>query len=107
MAALVQHKGSIAVVSITGQRNLDDRVAGVVGGLANFPALKVTKILDDQGDARSAFDQVSDLMQKKEKVDGIICLEATGGSGAAGALHGSNREGKLPLGGCATDPGQL
>src|SRR5712664_3572965 len=51
MAALVQHKGSIAVISITGQRNLDDRVAGVADALANFPALKLTKILDDQGDA--------------------------------------------------------
>src|SRR4029077_15066284 len=48
MAALVP-RGSIAVVTISGQRNLDDRVAGVADALANFPALKVTKILDDQG----------------------------------------------------------
>src|SRR5712672_4746022 len=54
MAALVP-RGSIAVVTISGQRNLDDRVAGVADALANFPALKVTKILDDQGDARRAF----------------------------------------------------
>jgi len=85
MAALVP-RGSIAVVTISGQRNLDDRVAGVADALANFPALKLAKILDDQGDARSAFDQVSELLQKKEKVDGIICLEAVGGSGAAGAV---------------------
>src|ERR1700682_2213492 len=107
MAALVQHKGSIAVIAITGQRNLDDRVAGVVDALANFPALKVTKILDDQGDARRAFDQVSDLMQKKEKVDGIICLEATGGSGAAAALHRFNMEGKLPIVAFDNDPETL
>ena len=104
MSALVRGKGNIAVITISGQRNLDDRVAGVADALANFPALKLTKILDDQGDARSAFDQVSELIQKKEKVDGIICLEATGGSGAAGALHRFNMEGKLPIVAFDSDP---
>jgi ribose transport system substrate-binding protein len=107
MAALVQDKGNIAVIAIAGQRNLDDRVAGVADALANFPALKLTTILDDQGDARSAFDQVSQLIQKKEKIDGIICLEATGGSGAAGALHRFNMEGKLPIVAFDGDPETL
>jgi ribose transport system substrate-binding protein len=97
IAALVPGKGNIAVVTITGQHNLDDRVAGVADALANFPALKLTKILDDQGDARNALDQLSELIQKKERVDGIICLEATGGSGAAEAVHRFNMEGKLPI----------
>src|ERR1700740_166511 len=44
MAALVP-AGSIEVITITGQHNLDDRVAGVADALANFPALKLTRIL--------------------------------------------------------------
>jgi ribose transport system substrate-binding protein len=107
MAALVQDKGSIAVITIPGQDNLDDRVAGVADALKNFPAIKLTKLLDDKGDARSAFDQVSALVQKKEKVDGIICLEATGGSGAAEALHRLNMEGKLPIVAFDNDPETL
>ncbi len=107
MAALVSDKGSIAVITIPGQRNLDDRVAGVADALKNFPAIKLTKILDDKGDVGSAFDQVSELIQKKEKVDGIICLEATGGSGAAGALHRFNMEGKLPIVAFDNDPETL
>src|SRR5580693_4902218 len=67
MATLLASKGNIAVITISGQHNIDDRVAGVADALKNFPALKLTKILDDKGDARSAFDQVSDLIQKKEK----------------------------------------
>jgi ribose transport system substrate-binding protein len=107
IAALVGRKGSIAVITIAGQHNLDDRVAGVADALANFPALKLTKILDDKGDARSAFDQISELIQKKEKVDGIIGLEATGGSGAAGAVHRFNLEGKLPIVAFDNDPETL
>jgi ribose transport system substrate-binding protein len=107
MAARLSDKGSIVVISIPGQRNLDDRVAGLADTLKNFPAIKLTKILDGKGDARSAFDQVSELVQKKEKIDGIICLEATGGSGAAGALHRLNMEGKLPIVAFDNDPETL
>src|ERR1700687_4518028 len=107
MAALIPGKGTIAVISIPGQHNLDDRLAGVADALKNFPALKLTSILDDKGDARNAFDQVSELIQKKEKVNGIICLEATGGSGAAGALHRFNMEAKLPIVAFDTDPETL
>jgi len=106
MAALVR-EGSIAIITIPGQRNLDDRVAGVADALKNFPAINLTKILDDKGDARSAFDQVSELIQKKEKVDGIICLEATGGSGAAEAVHRFDMEDKLPIMAFDSDPETL
>lgn len=107
MATLLSNKGSIAIVTIQGQHNLDDRVAGVAEALKNFPAIKLTEILDDKGDARTAFDEVSALIQKKEKVDGIICLEATGGSGAAEALHRLSMEGKLPIVAFDDDPETL
>jgi len=55
MAALAP-KGNIVVITIPGQRNLDDRLAGVADALKNYPALKLMKILDDKGDWRSAFD---------------------------------------------------
>ena len=107
MAALLPGQGSIVVITIPGQRNLDDRVAGVADALKNFPGLKLTKILDNKGDAGTAFDQISELIQKKEKVDGIIGLEASGGSGAAGALHRFSMEGKLPIVAFDNDPGTL
>ena len=107
IAALLSDKGNIAVITIQGQNNLDDRVAGVADALKNYPALKLVKILDGKGDARSAFAQVSELLQKKEKIDGIICLEATGGSGAAEALHRLSMEGKLPIVAFDDDPETL
>jgi len=107
MAALLSDKGSIAVLTIPGQNNLDDRVVGVADALKNYPALKLTKILDDKGDKKSASDQVADLVQGKEKIDGIICLEATGGSGAAEALHRLNMDGKLPIVAFDDDPATL
>jgi len=107
MAALLGDKGSIAVLTIPGQNNLDDRVAGVADALKNYPLLKLTNILDDKGDSKSAADQVADLLQKKEKLDGILCLEATGGSGAAEGLHRLNMDGKLPIVAFDDDPATL
>jgi ribose transport system substrate-binding protein len=107
MAALVRDHGSIVVIAIPGQRNLDDRVTGVADALKNFPAIQLTKILDDKGDARTASQEVSELIQKKETPDGIICLEATGGAGAATALQGLNMEGKIPIVAFDDDPETL
>jgi ribose transport system substrate-binding protein len=107
MAALLSNKGNIAVLTIPGQNNLDDRVVGVADALKNYPLLKLTKIIDDKGEAKSASDQVADMIQKKEKIDGIICLEATGGAGAAEAVHGLNMDGKLPIVAFDDDPATL
>ncbi len=107
IAALLHGKGNIAVIAISGQHNIDDRVAGVRDALAKFPDLKITKMLDDKGDARNASDQVSALIQSKEKIDGIIGLEATGGSGAAEAVERFDMGGKLPIVAFDNDPETL
>ena len=107
MAALIPGSGNVAVITIPGQRNLDDRVAGVADALKNFPVIKLTKIMDDKGEAKSAVEQVTELIQKKEKVDGIICLEAAGGSGAAAAVHQLNMDGKVQIVAFDDDPETL
>lgn len=107
MASLIHNRGNVVVISLVGQRNLDDRVAGVADALKNFPAIKLLKIIDDKGDGRVAFDQVSEIVQKKEAVDGIICLEAVGGPGAAEALHRFNMDGKIPIVAFDKDPETL
>ena len=107
MSTLLHNSGSIVVITIPGQRNLDDRLAGVADALKNFPAIQLTKILDDKGDTPTASQLVTDMIQKKEKVDGIVCLEASGGSGAVAALQSSNMEGKLPVVAFDDDPQTL
>ena len=100
MAELLHGKGSIVLISIPGQLNLDERVRGVNEALKKFPEIKIVKTLDDKGDSRSANDQIGALLENKdhkEKMDGIICLEASGGAGAAETLHRLNLEGKIPI----------
>ena len=107
MANLLSGGGRIVVLSIPGQINVDDRVAGVAEALSNYPAIKLIDIIDDKGDVKVAAEQVFDLLKKKDKVDGIISVEATGGEGAAEALHALNLEGKVPIVAFDADPQTL
>ena len=94
---LMHGKGQLVVITIPGQLNVDERVRGLTEALKRYPEIKILRTLDDKGDARSANDQISALLEAKEKVDGIVCVEATGGPGAAEALHRLNLGGKIPI----------
>jgi ribose transport system substrate-binding protein len=110
MADLLKGKGNVVIVTLVGQNNIEERVRGVNEALKKFPAIKVSQTIDDKGDPRSANDQISALIGNKaakEKVDGVICLEASGGSGAAEALHRLDMTGKLPIVAFDKDPETL
>jgi ribose transport system substrate-binding protein len=97
MADVLGGKGNIAVISIPSQFNISERMRGVTEALKKYPAIKITKTIDDKGDSRVADDAISALLHGKDKPDGIISLEASGGSGAADALHIVSLEGKVPV----------
>ena len=97
MAALLNGQGTVVVVAIPGQLNQDERIAGAKEALTSTGRMKLRPVLDDKGDPRSANDQISSLMAQKEKIDGILCLEASGGPGAAEALHRLNLEGQIRI----------
>jgi len=97
MAQLLQGKGNVAIITVPGQQNMDERVRGVNEALKKFPGIKVIETIDDTGDPRVANDSVSALLHGKEKVEGFICLEASGGEGAAEAVHRQDLDGKIHI----------
>jgi ribose transport system substrate-binding protein len=104
---LLKGKGNVVVITIPGQFNLVERFMGVTDALKQFPGIKVVKTIDDKGDPRAAYDAISALVSGKDKPDGIICLEASGGAGAADALHRVDLEGKIPIVAFDKDPDTL
>jgi ribose transport system substrate-binding protein len=94
---LMHDKGQLVLITIPGQLNLDERVRGLSEALKKYPGIKIGRTLDDKGDPRSANDQISALIDAKEKIDGIVCVEASGGPGAAEAFHRLNLGGKIPI----------
>jgi ribose transport system substrate-binding protein len=97
MAELVKGEGQIVLITIPGQLNLEERRQGVDTAFQKYAGIKITRTIDDKGDPRIANDEISAMLEKKEKIDGILCLEASGGPGAAEALHRLNMDGKIPI----------
>jgi ribose transport system substrate-binding protein len=104
MASLLKGQGQVVLITVPGQLNLDERVRGVYDALTKFPGLKIAQTIDDKGDSRNAYDGLSALLSKKTKVDGILCLEASGGAGAADALHRVDMTGKIAIVSFDKDP---
>jgi ribose transport system substrate-binding protein len=104
---LLKGKGNIVVLTVLGQFNLGERLRGLEEALKKFPGIKIAKTIDDKGDPLIAYDTVSNLLQSKDKPDGIVGLEASGGGGAADALHRLDLTGKIPIVAFDKDPDTL
>ena len=105
MGEILKGQGQLVVITIPGQLNLDERARGMNEALKKYPGIKLAQTIDDKGDPRVANDSISALLKAKAKIDGIICLEASGGSGAAEALH--RVDAKIPIVGFDKDPETL
>jgi ribose transport system substrate-binding protein len=62
-----------------------------------YPKIKIFRTIDDKGDPRLANDAISELLEAGQKLDGILALEASGGPGAAEALHRLDRKGQAVI----------
>ncbi|HXY01629.1 MAG TPA: substrate-binding domain-containing protein [Candidatus Limnocylindrales bacterium] len=107
MAALLGGQGRVLLIGLSGQLNTEERLRGVNDALKGNPGMKIIQTVDDKGDARNAYDAVSALLQKHERIDGIIGLEASGGEGAAEALHRMDLTGKVKILAFDKDPQTL
>jgi ribose transport system substrate-binding protein len=108
IADILKGHGEILLVTIPGQLNLEERVRGANEALKKYPGIKIVQTIDDKGNSNNAFDSVNAVLSaKKQKVDGILCLEASGGAGAASALHRVDMTGKIAIVSFDKDPETL
>jgi len=107
IASLMKGKGKLVLITIPGQFNLEERLRGVQEVLANYKDLKITHTLSTEGDPRVASGLLADLLRRGETIDGILCLEASGGPGAGEVVHRLNLDGKIAVVAMDTDPATL
>jgi ribose transport system substrate-binding protein len=91
-------KGNVVVFTMPDQSNLQDRLRGYKDALAKTPEIKITRVVDIQGDPRIAFDTTTQIVGKeRDKVDGFVCLEAQSGKEVAGVLNSYHVTGKAVI----------
>lgn len=107
LAQELKGKGNVVVFTMPDQPNLQDRLRGYKDALARGGDIKITRVVDIQGDPRIAFDTTTQIMGKeRDKVDAFVCLEAQSGKEVAGVLNSYHLTGKVVMA-MDTDPETL
>ena len=106
LAQELKGKGNVVVFTMPEQHNMQDRLRGYKDAL-DRSGIKITRVIDIQGDPRIAFDTTTQIIGKeRDKVDGFICLEAQSGKEVAGVLNSYKVTGKIVMA-MDTDPETL
>jgi ribose transport system substrate-binding protein len=106
LAQELKGKGNVVVFTMPDQHNMQDRLRGYRDALAST-GIKITRVVDIQGDPRIAFDTTTQIIGKeKDQVDAFVCLEAQSGKEVAGVLNSYKITGKVVMA-MDTDPETL
>jgi ribose transport system substrate-binding protein len=88
LAEILKGKGNVAVYTMPGQANLDERLKGYKDALSDHSGVKIVEVIDFRGDPRLAFDKTQELLgNKKEQIDAFVCLEASAGQEVAEVIN--------------------
>jgi len=106
LAQELKGKGNVVVFTMPDQRNMQDRLRGYRDTLEHA-GIKITRVVDIQGDPRIAFDTTTQILGKeKDQVDAFACLEAQSGKEVAGVLNSYKITNKVVMA-MDTDPETL
>jgi ribose transport system substrate-binding protein len=106
LAQELKGKGNVVVFTMPDQHNMQDRLRGYKDVLEHT-GIKITRVVDIQGDPRIAFDTTTQIIGKeKDQVDAFVCLEAQSGKEVAGVLSSYKITGKVVMA-MDTDPETL
>ncbi len=96
-AKLLNGKGNVVIFTIPTQQNLKDRLHGYQDAFAEHPGIKVSQVVDMKGDPTVAFDTTKAMIDKKDKVDAFICLEAIACPEVGEVVNRENMMGKVQI----------
>jgi ribose transport system substrate-binding protein len=96
-------KGNVIVFTMPNQTNLSERLQGYRAALERSPGIKLARVVDIHGDPVVAFDTTQAAIDKREAIDGYICLEALAGKEVAAVLSQNHVTGKVVVA-MDTDP---
>ena len=97
IADLIGGSGQVAILTVPGQSNLEERTQGYKEVFENFPGIEVVQIADVRGDPIIAAQAATGILQQFPDLAAIICVEAAGGSGAATAVVEAGLVGQVKI----------
>lgn len=106
LAELLKGEGEVAMCSLPGQLNHEQRMQGFKDALAAYPNMKLVQI-GTGGDQNKAAQAIAAIIQANPNVKGIFATDAMSGVGAVAAVKEANKLGKISIVSFDTDKGTL
>jgi ribose transport system substrate-binding protein len=106
-AKLLNGKGNVVVFSLPSQSNLKDRLQGYQAAFSDHTDIKITQVIDINGNSDVAFDSAKKLLDTKTKVDAFVCLEAVSCPAVADVVNRAGMAGKITIIAMDTDPATI
>ena len=98
LADAIGGQGKVAVTSVVGQTNLEERLQGFKDEIAeNYPGMSLVQVIDHKSDQNLAADGVKAVIQAHPDLAGVAAVEATGGVGAATAVKEMDKVGDVKI----------
>lgn len=97
LGELIGGKGKVAIMTLPGQPNLEERVQGYRNALRQWKDVEVVRIVDTRSDPVISAQAASAVLQKYPDLAGIGCVEAAGGIGAATAVREAGKINKIKI----------
>jgi len=106
LAELLKGEGEVAMCSLPGQLNHEQRMQGFKDAIAANPKMKLVQV-GTGGDQNKAATAIAAIIQANPNVTGIFCTDAMSGVGAVAAVKEANKVGKISIVSFDTDKGTL
>ncbi|MBZ4665189.1 substrate-binding domain-containing protein [Mahella sp.] len=101
-------KGKVAICTLPGQLNHEERVAGFKETMASkYPDIEIVSTVNGKADQTIAATMMAGVLQANPDVNGIFASDATSGVGVATAVKEAGKEGQIKIVSFDTDKGTL
>ena len=108
LAELIDGEGKVAILTKSGQSNLEERIQGYQDEFEeNWPNVELVQIINDDSDSAKAAEGLKAVLAREPDLKGVGCVEAAGGVGAATAVKELGLEGEFKIVSMDRDDGTL
>ena len=96
-ARQLKFRGAVVVFTMPEQHNLKERLHGYEEAFANYPQIKITQVVDTKGDPKAVNDRMTEMIDKNERAEAILCLASFACPEVADVLQKKSVTGKVVM----------
>lgn len=97
LGKILKGKGDVAILTVPGQDNLNQRVEGYRAALKKYPDIKIIQELNTMSSTTEGQKVCRAILQARPDLAAFACVEASGGQSAAVAVKEANLVGKVKI----------